>query len=151
MSLIITFPPRQAMASQHQPTTEAWHEMCAGNERLMHLLCVEGKEGGAVEQRKIRKLKWRGGQESSEADYTWRINTERHAKWQKYCNEKQLLIEIEGLVTLVFEQSNKTRGITWRLTSFTSQKAEKKLVLVKSNASGRESLIVQLWLKCEWC
>lgn len=38
-------------------------------------------------------------QVSSEGDFTWRVKTERHAKWPNYCNEKrhgQLLSVIEA-------------------------------------------------------
>lgn len=45
-----------------------------------------------------------GEQESSGAHCTWPVKTQRHAKRQKYCNEKELSVEIvsEGLIIVGF-------------------------------------------------
>lgn len=84
--------PQQALAKQHQPLKHDMRYVLAMDDWCVW--CV-WKAGRVVEQQKARRFKGRGGQrDSNKADCTWRIKTQRHAKRQKYCNEKQVLIEI---------------------------------------------------------
>lgn len=80
------------LSNHHQPLK---HDMkCVEEEWSIFVWCVCVQTGWADEQQQHRGKqrfgkKKKKSQVSSEADFTWRIKTERHAKWPNYCNEKQ--------------------------------------------------------------
>lgn len=90
VSHITMISPPQTPANHHQPLKHDMRCVCGVLIHCVRCVCgLREQMSGQTRRERKRDLKKKKSQVSSGVDFTWRIKTERHAKWPNYCNEKQ--------------------------------------------------------------